>query len=184
MFAKESAVRIDDEIDGQPNCSNEDRLDKSPKSSLQRSLAKACSRFETCSASLCPLRQNEGIWFADEAICTNNIKAKGCPWVKKQRRIAKINMTAGGVPGYFDQNLLESIKIVRPGIAGVDPDAGHRIRRYRRRRPDPERHSDTDSGVECLRMEHHRPTGKVMEPTDDEDAAGKPSQGQHKGQAA
>lgn len=112
-------------------------------------LSRACSRFESCSIHPCPLRQYVGKWYADEEICTNYQLVKGQRWWKNQRKIAKVNRTAGEVPGYFDQELLESIKVVKPGITGINPQTDHRIRR-RHRRPKPECHSTVDFGVERL----------------------------------
>jgi hypothetical protein len=49
-----------------------------------------CSRFDVCSANLCPLDAglSERIWYADEAICKSRIHGKH-RWIKKQRSIQR-----------------------------------------------------------------------------------------------
>ena len=78
-----------------------------------------CKLWEGCDAPLCPLAELSmelGVWYPDEAICR---KRKGPDWVKVQKRIVK----AGAAEDkYFTVEMLQTIKQVRKGIKGIDPD--------------------------------------------------------------
>jgi hypothetical protein len=77
-----------------------------------------CKYYENCSAPLCPLDEESlefGIWYPDEEIC----RKRGIDWVKKQKKIVKVGASADY---YFDYQSLKSIKQIRKGIKGQDPD--------------------------------------------------------------
>jgi len=49
-----------------------------------------CSRFDVCSANLCPLdaRLSERIWYADEQVCKSQTHGRH-RWIRKQRSIQR-----------------------------------------------------------------------------------------------
>ena len=79
-----------------------------------------CNFSETCFAPLCPLDQISlgGVWYPDEEICRSKVHGN-LSWIKAQRKIVKANAQANR---YFTLAMLERNCIVRPGIAGLDPD--------------------------------------------------------------
>lgn len=80
-----------------------------------------CNLFETCSAPLCPMDNNEQyIWYPDEDICSLRQFAS-VNWVRKQKLIAKKH---GSVNGFFSVKMLQVIKKVSKGITGANPDSG------------------------------------------------------------
>lgn len=84
--------------------------------------AEQCKLFEECEALLCPLDENSkkhGFWYADEDICRAR-KFQGLPWVKKQKRIAKLGLTCDD--GFFTVEMLEAIQAVTRNLKGADPD--------------------------------------------------------------
>jgi hypothetical protein len=73
-----------------------------------------------CSAPLCPLQLHPiRKWFADEEICRSR-KYQSLPWVKKQKKIASLELTADDE--YFDNEILDSIKSITKTLQGVNPD--------------------------------------------------------------
>ena len=78
-----------------------------------------CSRFEICSALLCPLDvenlQNKA-WFPDEEYCK---KSPVPQWVVNQRKIAK---KAKDKNKYFTYDMLKRNCRISKGILGLDPD--------------------------------------------------------------
>ena len=81
-----------------------------------------CRLFETCEAPLCPLQENaikHGVWYADENICRAR-KFQSLPWVKKQKRIAKLRLTAED--GFFSVKMLESLNRTTKSLKAGDPD--------------------------------------------------------------
>jgi len=78
----------------------------------------ACSLAEGCRAPLCPLTPT-GVWFADEPVCRSRKHGAGVPWVKVQRRIARLV----AAEGCFTVSDLEEVRKVRRGIHGRNPDA-------------------------------------------------------------
>ena len=79
-----------------------------------------CTLFESCFAPLCPLDplSLKGIWYPDEEICRSRSQG-GRPWIRSQRRIAKV---AGHGAGYFTLEMLDRLVVIRKGITGLDPD--------------------------------------------------------------
>jgi hypothetical protein len=81
-----------------------------------------CSLFETCEAPLCPLQESStkhGVWYADETICRAR-RFQSLPWVKKQKRIAKLRLTAED--GFFTVKMLNSLDRITKSLKGADPD--------------------------------------------------------------
>lgn len=78
----------------------------------------ACALYETCLAPLCPLDRSSlnGIWYPDEEICRSRSHGN-LSWIKAQRKIARAATT-----GYFTLEILNSIRTIRKGIAGLDPN--------------------------------------------------------------
>jgi len=76
------------------------------------------ARCNACSAPICPMRPDEGIYYPDEAICARH-QYKALPWLKTQR---KIQRRAKERNRYFTQKMLAEIRVVREGIRGADPD--------------------------------------------------------------
>lgn len=78
-----------------------------------------CPYFETCSAPLCPLDEEDldcGIWYPDEEICKRRFRL---PWLKTQKRIARITSDRYI---YFTKEMLERNCIIGSGMKGLDPD--------------------------------------------------------------
>lgn len=77
---------------------------------------------EDCSALLCPLDENSirnGIWYPDEEICRAR-KFQTLPWVRKQKRIARLGLTVDA--GLFTVEMLAAVSQIRRGIKGINPD--------------------------------------------------------------
>ena len=95
-----------------------------------------CTLFESCFAPLCPLDplSLKGIWYPDEEICRSRSQG-GRPWIRSQRRIAKV---AGHGAGYFTLEMLDRLVVIRKGITGLDPDLAEeaQLRAWFQKRPD------------------------------------------------
>lgn len=95
-----------------------------------------CTLFESCFAPLCPLDpvSLKGIWYPDEEICRSRSQG-GRPWIRSQRRIAKV---AGHGAGYFTLEMLSRLVVIRKGITGLDPDLAEeaQLRAWFQKRPD------------------------------------------------
>jgi hypothetical protein len=84
-----------------------------------------CDLFEECktlNAPLCPIQQNtinNGIWYADEPICKAK-KYQDIPWIKKQKQIAKMGLSAED--GFFTVRMLNALHILPRSLKGADPD--------------------------------------------------------------
>ena len=85
----------------------------------------SCNLFEVCTtpeAPLCPLQLSavkNGMWYPDESICRAR-QFKNCPWIKKQREIAKLGLTADD--GFFTVKMLMDIHVVTKNLRGASPD--------------------------------------------------------------
>lgn len=95
-----------------------------------------CTLFENCLAPLCPLDPSslKGIWYPDEEICRSRSQG-GRPWIRAQRRLAKV---AGSGAGYFIIEMLSRLVVIRKGITGLDPDLPEeaQLRAWFQKRPD------------------------------------------------
>ena len=78
-----------------------------------------CLSWSECSATICPLVPDAGIWYAGEAVCRSRKHGVGLRWLRVQRRIARLEHVDGG----FVVEDLDRIKKVRAGITGTNPDA-------------------------------------------------------------
>ncbi len=96
----------------------------------------SCTLFEDCLAPLCPLDQSslKGIWYPDEEICRSRSQG-GRPWIRAQRRLAKV---AGSGAGYFTLEMLSRLVVIRKGITGLDPDLPEeaQLRAWFQKRPE------------------------------------------------
>jgi len=79
-----------------------------------------CPHFDTCSSPLCPLAPNlkDLICYPDEEICRAR-KFQSLPWIKKQKRIAKLGLTVDD--GFFTVTMLNAIQVVTKNLKGADP---------------------------------------------------------------
>jgi hypothetical protein len=79
-----------------------------------------CKYFEGCSAPICPIDAGaaQAVWFADEPVCRLHDLPE---WVKRQRKIAKICVSA--TAGFFTLPMLERRCVIGKKITGIDPDA-------------------------------------------------------------
>ncbi len=77
-----------------------------------------CPKYESCSAPLCPLENNDvsSTWFNDEDICKAK-KFQTLGWVKKQRAIAKLKASPDK---YFTIEMLKAIRRVSKFIEGIE----------------------------------------------------------------
>jgi hypothetical protein len=84
-----------------------------------------CEIAEKCSTReppLCPLQKDSlenGIWYADEAICPAE-KYQKLRWIKKQKEIARLKL--GTDAGFFTMEMLKILRTVTGSTAGADPD--------------------------------------------------------------
>lgn len=112
-----------------------------------------CTLFESCLAPLCPLDPTslKGIWYPDEEICRSRSQG-GRPWIKAQRRLAKV---AGSGAGYFTLEMLSRLVVVRKGITGLDPDLPEeaQLRAWFQKRPE---RRDQLEGDRAVRARHLR----------------------------
>jgi len=78
-----------------------------------------CGLYEECIAPLCPIDQSslKGIWYPGEEICRSRTHGN-LTWVRAQRKIYRAKAT-----GYFNLAILNSIRTIRKGITGLDPNA-------------------------------------------------------------
>jgi len=87
-----------------------------------------CALYETCLAPLCPLDRSslKGIWYPDEEICRSRSHGN-LSWIRAQRKIARAATT-----GYFTLEILNSIRTIRKGITGLDPNVDEKpqLRRW------------------------------------------------------
>ena len=95
-----------------------------------------CRRFEACDAPLCPLDEQSlecGIWYPGEAICGMRGNWK-LPWVKAQKKIAKVGARADR---YFNFQMLNRNCIIGRGMEGLDPDKeeGPQLRKWLKAHP-------------------------------------------------
>ena len=80
----------------------------------------SCSLYDNCECPLCPLDQDNNVWFFEDVICKNpdfHIIGNSMKKLKKK-----------GAPGYFTQEMLERDFIVRRGTEGIDPDLFDSVR--------------------------------------------------------
>ena len=110
-----------------------------------------CTLFESCLAPLCPLDSAslKGIWYPEEEICRSRAQG-GRPWIRSQRRIAKV---AGHSAGYFTLEMLIRLVVIRKGITGLDPDLAEeaQLRAWFQKRPV---RPDSSSGDQAARARH------------------------------
>ena len=78
-----------------------------------------CRRFDSCSASLCPLDPEHlkiGVFYPDEEIC----RLKKIPnWIRRQKKIKK---KAKDIDKYFTYEMLKHNCVIGKGMKGLDPD--------------------------------------------------------------
>ncbi len=115
-----------------------------------------CTLFESCLAPLCPLdlMSLKGIWYPDEEICRSRSQG-GRPWIRSQRRIAKVT---GHGAGYFTLEMLSRLVVIRKGITGLDPDLSEeaQLRAWFQKRPE---RQDRAPGDQAARARHLRKFG-------------------------
>lgn len=83
--------------------------------------SKACTKFEYCSANLCPANPNilfNGSWFPDEEICTAHAFIS-LPWIKQQRKIAR---KVRNRDFCFTYEMLSHNCVITVATEGIDPD--------------------------------------------------------------
>ena len=80
----------------------------------------SCTLHENCECPLCPLDQDNNVWYSEDETCKNpdfHIISNSMKKLKKK-----------GAPGYFTLQMLNRDFIVRKGTEGVDPDLPDSIR--------------------------------------------------------
>jgi len=82
-----------------------------------------CPRYEGCDCPICPEQPNTidgGVWYPGDGdpVCPLRKYAR-LPWVKTQRRIAKLKL---GDVGYFSVRMLSEVRRATKGLVGADPD--------------------------------------------------------------
>jgi len=80
--------------------------------------AKDCPQFDGCSAPICPLFGNGGIWYPDEEICTSR-SYSALSWIKQQRKIAR---KVRNKDFFFTYEMLNHNCIITVATEGIDPD--------------------------------------------------------------
>jgi len=89
-----------------------------------------CSRFDVCSANLCPLDAglSDRIWYADEAICKSQKHGRH-RWIRKQRSIQR-RKTASWLEKPITFQMLSDASRKRV----VTPETIERLKSMRRRK--------------------------------------------------
>jgi hypothetical protein len=82
--------------------------------------SKNCQSYASCEAPLCPLDESKEkvVWYPSEPICGARGMAKEHQWIRTQRAIAK----KCDKNHHFNLGMLKTIKRVKAGLLGVDPD--------------------------------------------------------------
>ena len=93
-----------------------------------RKASDACSSFSTCSAALCPAREDwlaEAVWSLAEPVCARRWPGGGPKWLQTQKRLAK-RLRAAGVRdcGLWTWRMLARLAQVTRGVRGLGPDDG------------------------------------------------------------
>jgi len=92
-----------------------------------------CPSYEGCDASICPMDDQSvanSIWFSDEFICKGR-KCSQIPWIRKQRKIARLKPNTNG---FFTVQMLNSIERISKGLKEADPDKTNAEARWFRHR--------------------------------------------------
>ena len=93
-----------------------------------------CRWFDSCKAPLCPMQENtlkDEVWYPDEKVCCLG-KFKTLPWIKKQKKIAKLRLTADD--GFFTVKMLEAIYAVTRALKGADSNKLNSEKKWLKRR--------------------------------------------------
>jgi hypothetical protein len=89
----------------------------------------SCPLYEKCECPLCPLVQDNNVWYSEDEICKNPKLEVITNSMRKLKKKA--------AQGYFTLEMLNRDFIVRWGTEGIDPDLPDTIkdpwREYRRR---------------------------------------------------
>ena len=82
---------------------------------------KNCSKYESCSAPLCPMFSGfkEAIWYADEEICQNKELFPDKMVLDNQNKIKRRDRSK---ESYYTYDMLLMPCIIKGGITGIDPD--------------------------------------------------------------
>ena len=80
----------------------------------------SCILFESCECPLCPLVQDNNVWYSKDEICKNPQFEVITNSMKKLKRKA--------AQGYFTLEMLNRDFIVRKGTEGIDPDLSDSVR--------------------------------------------------------
>ena len=74
----------------------------------------SCALYQNCECPLCPLDQDNNVWYSEDEICKNpDFHIIGNTMKKLRRKAAR---------GYFTLQMLNRDFIVRKGTEGADPD--------------------------------------------------------------
>ena len=74
----------------------------------------SCALYEKCECPLCPLDQDNNVWYSEDEICKNPDFQTTSNSMKKLKRKAAL--------GYFTLEMLDRDFVVKKGIEGIDPD--------------------------------------------------------------
>jgi hypothetical protein len=74
----------------------------------------SCLLFDNCECPLCPLDQDNNVWYSEDEICKNPEFEPITTSMKKLKRKA--------AQGYFTLEMLNRDFVVRKGTEGIDPD--------------------------------------------------------------
>ena len=74
----------------------------------------SCALHENCECPLCPLDQNNDVWYSEDEICKNPKFETVSNSMKKLKK--------KGALGYFTLQMLNRDFVVRKGTEGTDPD--------------------------------------------------------------
>jgi hypothetical protein len=89
-----------------------------------------CSRFDGCSANLCPLDPglSQTVWFSDESICASHQHSKH-RWIKKQRSIQRRKTASWLDKPITYQMLYDASRKKKMSLDALEQLAEMRIRR-------------------------------------------------------
>ena len=74
----------------------------------------SCALYQNCECPLCPLDQDNNVWYSEDEICKSPQFETMTNSMKKLKK--------KGAPGYFTLEMLDRSYIVRRGTEGIDAD--------------------------------------------------------------
>lgn len=124
---------------------------------------KNCSKYDSCSAPLCPMFSGfkEAIWYADEEICQNKDLFPDKMVLDNQNKIKRRDRSK---ESYYTYDMLLMPCIIKGGITGIDPDKDEALQLVSWFKAHPAQ-SEESIKVRSERMKQNITAGKVPIPS-------------------